>query len=77
MFPEDQWALRVGHYTPWLSYWRNTQNWFPGFAVIANNPDLLSHQDKEITAKFDRKSSIKVIFYLPLQLDFQKKKKGN
>ncbi|XP_065855637.1 uncharacterized protein [Euphorbia lathyris] len=55
MLPEDQWALRVAHYTPWLSYWWNTQKWFPGSAVIANNPDLLSQQDKEIVAKFDRK----------------------
>ncbi|XP_065855641.1 uncharacterized protein [Euphorbia lathyris] len=55
MLPEDQWALRVAHYTPWLSYWWNTQKWFPGSAVIANNPDLLSQQDKEIVAKLDIK----------------------
>lgn len=68
MFPQDQWALRVAHYTPWLSYWWNTQKWFPGFCVIAQNVDFLSQQDKEIVAKFDRPSSCEVIFYLPLQL---------
>ncbi|XP_065855272.1 uncharacterized protein [Euphorbia lathyris] len=56
MLPEDQWALRVAHYTPWLSYWWNTQKWFPGSAIIANHPDIFSQQDKEIVAKFDRKS---------------------
>ncbi|XP_050892131.1 uncharacterized protein LOC127097678 isoform X2 [Lathyrus oleraceus] len=27
--PRDQWALRVAHYVPWLTYWWFTQNWFP------------------------------------------------
>ncbi|XP_039066156.1 uncharacterized protein LOC120211743 [Hibiscus syriacus] len=27
--PNDQWALRVSHYAPWLTYWWNTQKWFP------------------------------------------------
>ncbi|XP_065856104.1 uncharacterized protein [Euphorbia lathyris] len=58
MLPQDQWAFRVAYYTPWLSYWWNTQNWFPGSAVIAINLDLLSQQDKEIVAK----SNIKVEF---------------
>ncbi|XP_065856105.1 uncharacterized protein [Euphorbia lathyris] len=56
MLPPDQWAVRVAHYIPWLSYWWNTQKWFPSSTVIANNPDLLSQQDKQIASKFDRKS---------------------
>ncbi|KDP42736.1 hypothetical protein JCGZ_23676 [Jatropha curcas] len=50
-FPSDQWALRVGHYLPWLTYWWNTQKWFPGSNVMAHNPDILAQPDKEITAK--------------------------
>ncbi|XP_065855287.1 uncharacterized protein [Euphorbia lathyris] len=57
MLPEDQWAFRVAHYTPWLSYWWNTQKWFPGSAIIANHPAIFSQQDKEILAKFDRTSN--------------------
>ncbi|GMH09931.1 hypothetical protein Nepgr_011772 [Nepenthes gracilis] len=48
---QDQWALRVGHYTPWLTYWWNTQKLFPASSVIAHSPDNLSRQDKEIMAK--------------------------
>ncbi|KAF2292891.1 hypothetical protein GH714_029655 [Hevea brasiliensis] len=47
----DQWAVRVAHYTPWLTYWWNTQKWFSGYTVIADNPDIFSQQDKEIFAK--------------------------
>ncbi|XP_050227727.1 uncharacterized protein LOC126677237 [Mercurialis annua] len=49
--PRDQWALSVAHYTPWLSYWWNTQKWFPGFSAIVMHPDILSQQDKEVMAK--------------------------
>uniref|UniRef100_A0A2N9H830 AB hydrolase-1 domain-containing protein n=1 Tax=Fagus sylvatica TaxID=28930 RepID=A0A2N9H830_FAGSY len=48
---QDQWALRVAHYTPWLTYWWNTQKWFPASSVIAKNADCLSRQDKELIAK--------------------------
>ncbi|CAK9134540.1 unnamed protein product [Ilex paraguariensis] len=34
---QDQWTLRVAHYIPWLTYWWNTQKWFPS-----------SHQDREL-----------------------------
>lgn len=50
-FPQDQWALRVAHYTPWLTYWWNTQKWFPGSSVIARRSGIFSPQDKEIIAK--------------------------
>ncbi|CAI0549933.1 unnamed protein product [Linum tenue] len=33
--PQDQWALRIAHYAPWLTYWWNTQKLFPSSAVIA------------------------------------------
>ncbi|XP_061361926.1 uncharacterized protein LOC133305702 [Gastrolobium bilobum] len=48
---QDQWALRVAHYTPWLTYWWNTQRWFPPLSIIAHSPDILSRQDKEILSK--------------------------
>ncbi|PON70683.1 Alpha/beta hydrolase fold [Trema orientale] len=44
----DQWALRVAHYLPWLTYWWNTQKWFPASSVIAQKPDVFSPQDLEI-----------------------------
>ncbi|KAK9733273.1 hypothetical protein RND81_04G056400 [Saponaria officinalis] len=41
-FPEDQWALRVAHYIPWLTYWWNTQKFFPGSSVAAGRAALTS-----------------------------------
>nr|XP_016498506.1 PREDICTED: uncharacterized protein LOC107817229 isoform X1 [Nicotiana tabacum] len=38
--PQDQWALRVAHYAPWLVYWWNTQKWFPCNSVIAEKPKM-------------------------------------
>ncbi|KAI9090690.1 hypothetical protein K1719_028543 [Acacia pycnantha] len=49
--PQDQWALRVSHYFPWLTYWWNTQRWFPSSSLIARSLDILSHQDKELIPK--------------------------
>ncbi|RVW94260.1 hypothetical protein CK203_034786 [Vitis vinifera] len=46
-FPQDQWALRVAHYTPWLTYWWNTQKLFPASSVIGGKPQL-SRKDMEI-----------------------------
>jgi len=58
-FRQDQWTLRVAHYTPWLTYWWNTQKWFPASSVAAKSPDILSPQDKEIlTKQSDRKSHV-------------------
>lgn len=48
---QDQWALRVAHYTPWLTYWWNTQKWFPSSSVAVHSPDVLSRQDKELLSK--------------------------
>ncbi|KAF8403274.1 hypothetical protein HHK36_011376 [Tetracentron sinense] len=51
-FRQDQWALRVSHYTPWLTYWWNTQKWFPASSVAAHCPDIFSRHDKELLPKF-------------------------
>ncbi|KAA0043889.1 hydrolase family protein [Cucumis melo var. makuwa] len=48
---QDQWALSVAHYTPWLTYWWNTQKWFPASSIIAHNPDVLSPADKNLIPK--------------------------
>ncbi|KAJ9159790.1 hypothetical protein P3X46_025264 [Hevea brasiliensis] len=45
---QDQWTLRVAHYTPWLTYWWNTQKWFPASAVAARRPEVFSRQDLEL-----------------------------
>lgn len=47
----DQWALRVAHHMPWLTYWWNTQKLFPSSSVIAQNPALLSKPDLELIMK--------------------------
>ncbi|KAF7818783.1 putative alpha/Beta hydrolase [Senna tora] len=56
--PQDQWTLRVSHYIPWLTYWWNTQKWFPASSIIAQSLDVLSPQDKQlvISKVHDRKS---------------------
>lgn len=51
----DQWAVRVSHYTPWLTYFWNTQKWFPGSSVLAQSIDCLSDQDKEILPKLQKR----------------------
>ncbi|KAG6403818.1 hypothetical protein SASPL_136051 [Salvia splendens] len=48
---QDQWALRVAHYTPWLIYWWNTQKLFPCMSIIARSPKVLSQQDVELLPK--------------------------
>ncbi|KAJ8899642.1 hypothetical protein K2173_018616 [Erythroxylum novogranatense] len=47
----DQWGLRVVHYAPWLSYWWNSQKWFPGCTVMRHVIDNYSPKDLEIIAK--------------------------
>ncbi|CAI9289432.1 unnamed protein product [Lactuca saligna] len=49
--PQDQWSLRVAHYLPWLSYWWNTQKWFPSFSIIDGNHAILSPPDIEASSK--------------------------
>ncbi|KAL1545713.1 hypothetical protein AAHA92_22405 [Salvia divinorum] len=48
---QDQWALRVAHYLPWLTYWWNTQKLFPGSSVIAIRPEIFSNPDTELLPK--------------------------
>lgn len=50
--PRDQWAVWVSHHLPWLTYWWNTQSFFPGSSVIAYNPALLSEEDAMLMDKF-------------------------
>ncbi|KAJ9695121.1 hypothetical protein PVL29_010560 [Vitis rotundifolia] len=54
-FRQDQWALRVAHYTPWLTYWWNTQKWFPACSVAEHSTDILSRQDKELMPKLSKR----------------------
>ncbi|KAJ0046731.1 hypothetical protein Pint_05836 [Pistacia integerrima] len=49
--PQDQWALRVTHYAPWLTYWWNTQKLFPGSAAAASHPEIFSPQDIQLFSK--------------------------
>ncbi|KAB2594979.1 hypothetical protein D8674_030429 [Pyrus ussuriensis x Pyrus communis] len=47
--PQDQWAVRVAHYIPWLTYWWNTQKFFPSSSVVSGKPEnVFSRQDWEI-----------------------------
>ncbi|KAF5823791.1 hypothetical protein HanRHA438_Chr01g0043041 [Helianthus annuus] len=41
-FLRDQWSLQVAHHSPSLTYWWNTQKWFPSLTVIGHSPDILS-----------------------------------
>ena len=50
-FRQDQWALRVAHYIPWLTYWWNTQKLFPSSSVAGHSTDTLSPQDQELVPK--------------------------
>ncbi|XP_010416281.1 PREDICTED: uncharacterized protein LOC104702156 [Camelina sativa] len=47
----DQWAVRIAHYAPWLIYWWNTQQWFPGSSVANRDRGILSQPDKDIILK--------------------------
>ncbi|XP_076916061.1 uncharacterized protein LOC143575624 [Bidens hawaiensis] len=51
LLQQDKWSLRVAHYIPWLTYWWNTQTWFPGFSIITGNPAALSSSDIKIAPK--------------------------
>ncbi|KAE8684839.1 germin-like protein subfamily 3 member 2-like [Hibiscus syriacus] len=53
---QDQWALRVSHYAPWLTYWWNTQKWFPGSSVIATSIDNFSSEDIKLLMKIPMKN---------------------
>ncbi|KGN59283.2 uncharacterized protein LOC101206168 [Cucumis sativus] len=61
-FRQDQWTVRVAHYTPWLTYWWNTQRWFPSSSIIAGNPEVLSRQDKELLSKQVGREECELVF---------------
>ncbi|CAK9149224.1 unnamed protein product [Ilex paraguariensis] len=67
-FPQDQWALRVAHYAPWLTYWWNTQKWFPASSVIGQRPKL-SRQDLQIISNLRGEQSDKA--YVTQQGEFE------
>eukprot|EP00262_Sarcandra_glabra_P013707 TRINITY_DN3869_c0_g1_i2.p1 TRINITY_DN3869_c0_g1~~TRINITY_DN3869_c0_g1_i2.p1 ORF type:complete len:350 (+),score=43.84 TRINITY_DN3869_c0_g1_i2:53-1102(+) len=48
---QDQWTLRIAHYTRPLFYWWMTQKWFPSSSVVERNPEIFSRGDKEIIQK--------------------------
>ncbi|KAE8689252.1 putative nucleotide binding protein [Hibiscus syriacus] len=51
--PQDQWALRVAHYMPFLVFWWNTQKLFPASSVISRRPENYSLK----ISKFKKKCS--------------------
>ncbi|XP_026455270.1 uncharacterized protein LOC113356371 isoform X2 [Papaver somniferum] len=50
-FLQDQWTLRVAHYAPFLTYWWNTQKFFPASSVASKAPGIFSPQDAELLPK--------------------------
>ncbi|KAH9317156.1 hypothetical protein KI387_018925, partial [Taxus chinensis] len=49
---QDQWALRIPYYAPWLTYWWMTQKWFPTSSVMSGNWKPLNRFDAEMYQKF-------------------------
>ncbi|PON42453.1 Alpha/beta hydrolase fold [Parasponia andersonii] len=47
----DQLAVGVAHYAPWLTYWWNTQKWFSSCSAVAHNPGVFSTKDRELVMK--------------------------
>jgi hypothetical protein len=60
---QDQWAVRVAHYVPWLTYWWNTQKFFPASSVISFNPAILSREDMAVIPKFAVRPYAVIIFF--------------
>ncbi|KAF3617785.1 putative protein ABSCISIC ACID-INSENSITIVE 5-like [Capsicum annuum] len=54
---QDQWTLRISHYLPWLTYWWNTQKWFPSSSVATFSEDILFEQDRVLMPIFDEYQS--------------------
>ncbi|KAI3933936.1 hypothetical protein MKW92_038719 [Papaver armeniacum] len=47
----DQWTALVTYYTPFLTYWWNTQKWFPSSSVISGVNAIFSKQDLELVPR--------------------------
>ncbi|XP_030531774.1 uncharacterized protein LOC115741899 [Rhodamnia argentea] len=60
LLQRDQWALRVAHYTPWLTYWWNTQKLFPCSSYAIRSTDVLSPTDKKIFAQCTREDPAEI-----------------
>jgi len=56
--PQDQWAVRVAHHVPWLTYWWNTQKLFPASSVISFNPAILSREDMAVVPKLAHRTYV-------------------
>lgn len=56
--PQDIWNLRVAHYLPWLTYWWNTQKFFPACSAASYNPDALSSQDLELMPTYSARRDL-------------------
>ncbi|PON31782.1 Alpha/beta hydrolase fold [Trema orientale] len=67
----DQWALRVAHYLPWLTYWWNTQKWFSFSSAISHNPDVFSTKDKELVMEPNWQSRNAYAAYIRQQEEFE------
>lgn len=65
--PQDQWMLRIAHYTPCLTYWWNKQKLFPASAVVARRPEVFSPKDLELLPLVAKQKS-KVLFSVTLKL---------
>ncbi|XP_023756307.1 uncharacterized protein LOC111904824 [Lactuca sativa] len=51
MMKRDQWARRVTHYLPLLTYWWNTQTLFPRPSLFSRVGEMFSPQDMEVLSK--------------------------
>jgi len=49
---QEQWALRVPYYTPWLTYWWMTQKWLPSSRLIQGTWKPINRHDRELFIKF-------------------------
>lgn len=48
---QDQVAVSVAHYAPWLTYLWNTQKWFPSSSAASGKMYFLNDMDKDIMKK--------------------------
>eukprot|EP00253_Pinus_taeda_P009109 PITA_09109 len=49
---QEQWALTVSYYTPWLTYWWMSQKWLPSSRLIQGTWKPLNRHDRELIIKF-------------------------
>ncbi|XP_062182192.1 uncharacterized protein LOC133886531 [Phragmites australis] len=49
--PQDKWAASVAHHAPWLTYWWNTQEWFPPSSLIARSRRIYSPPDLKLISE--------------------------